>query len=125
MRLTKEKVLALVAFLVAALVVSGLRPPRVEEVPAVPAEEAPRPYRTIAAAPRLTPEKPFRSGQRDPFAVEDPWKEAAPALLSVPPAATWPRALPVGPAPAPRTPHDRLLVPERPKAAAPGQGGGQ
>lgn len=122
MRLTKEKVLALVAFVVAALVVSGLRVPRVEEVPPVPGEEAARPYRTIASAPRLAPEKPFRAGLRDPFAVEDPWKEAAPALLSIPPTAAWPRALPVGPAPAPRTPHDRLLVDEKPKAAGAGSG---
>lgn len=122
MRVTKEKVLALVAFFVAALVVSGLSTPRVEEVPPVPGEEPARPYRTIASAPRLAPEKPFRAGLRDPFAVEDPWKEAAPALLSVPPTGTWPRALPIGPTATPRTPHDRLLVTEKPKAA-PSEGG--
>lgn len=117
MRITKEKVLALVAFLAAAVVISGLRLPRVEEVPPVPAPEGARPYRTVASAPRLAPEKPYRQGLRDPFAVDDPWKEAAPALLSVPPVFGWPRALPGGPTQTPHSPHDRLLVPSLPQAA--------
>lgn len=117
MSVTKEKVLALVAFVAAAVVISGLRLPRVEEVPPVPGPEGARPYRTVASAPRLAPEKPFRQGLRDPFAVEDPWKEAAPALLSVPPVFGWPRALPGGPNGSPRSPHDRLLVPRRPEKA--------
>lgn len=114
-RLTKEKVLALVALLAAAAVLSGLHLPRVEEVPAVPGEEAARPYRTISSAPRLAPDKPFRPGLRDPFAVEDPWKEAPPALLALPPVQAWPRALPGGPSATPRSPHDRLLLRGLPK----------
>jgi hypothetical protein len=115
--LTKEKVLALVALLAAAAVISGLRAPRVEAVPAVPPEEPARAYRTVASAPRVLPEQLWRPGARDPFSVEDAWKEAAPALLDVPPADGWPRALPVGPATTARSPHDRLLAPGRPKEA--------
>lgn len=122
LRLTKEKVLAFVALLAAVAVVSGLRLPRVEEVPPVPGEEAARPYRTISSAPRLAPDKPFRAGLRDPFAVEDPWKEASPALLALPPVQAWPRALPGGPRATPRSPHDRLLVRSRPR---PAEGGGR
>lgn len=118
LRLTKEKVLALVALLAAAAVISGLRLPRVEDVPPVPAEEAARPYRTISSAPRLAPDKPFRAGLRDPFAVEDPWKEAPPALLALPPVQGWPRALPGGPSATPRSPADRLRVRGLPKAGA-------
>ncbi|MCO5171032.1 MAG: hypothetical protein M9894_32310 [Planctomycetes bacterium] len=121
LELTKEKVLALVALLAAAMVVAGLRAPRVEEVPPVPAEEAARPYRTVSSAPRLAPERPYKpgAGVRDPFAVEDPWKEAPPALLALPPTRGWPRALPVGPNPTARSPHDRLLL-----GGAPPQPGG-
>jgi hypothetical protein len=123
MLITKEKVLALVAVLAAASVVSGVHAPRVEAVPQVGGEEPARPYRTIASAPRLGPEQPWKPGARDPFAVEDPWKEAAPALLALPPARAWPRALPAGPADTPRSPADRLLVGGLPKPAQ--QGGGQ
>lgn len=118
---TKEKALALVALLAAGSVISGLRLPRIEDVPRVPAEESARPYRTISSAPRLAPEAPFRAGMRDPFAVEDPWKEAEPALLALPPVQPWPRALPLGPSDTPKSPHDRLLVRSRPRPAGGGQ----
>jgi hypothetical protein len=93
---TKEKALALVAVVAAALVLLEVRRPKVEEVPAVPAEEPARPWRAAAAAPRLQPEKGFRAGLRDPFHVEDPWVEAPPSTLALPPGTTWPRVLPVG-----------------------------
>lgn len=121
-RLTKEKLLALVAVVAAAVVISGLQLPRIEDVPSVPPEEGARAYRTISSGPRLAPEQPFRAGLRDPFAVEDPWKEAAPALLALPPVQGWPRALPGGPSATPRSPHDRLLVRGRPR---PADGGGR
>lgn len=121
LKLTKEKVLALLALVAAAAVISSLRLPRVEDVPAVPGEEAARPYRTISSAPRLAPDKPFRAGLRDPFAVDDPWKEAPPALLALPPVQAWPRALPGGPSATPHSPHDRLLVRSRPKPAESGR----
>lgn len=96
MGITKEKLLALVATVAAALVLLDVHRPKVEEVPTVPPEEPARPWRAAAAAPRLQPEKGFRAGLRDPFHVEDPWVEAPPTTLALPPGTTWARVLPAG-----------------------------
>lgn len=114
MRFTKEKVLALVTAFAAALVLTGLQRPRIEAVPPVPPEEAARPWRAVAAAPRVAPEKSYRPGLRDPFQVVDPWVEAPPAPMPLPPGQAWPRALPVGSSEPPAGPADRLLVRTRP-----------
>ena len=125
MRITKEKVLFAVCLLVALLVLLDARAPRVEPVPEVPAEEGARPYRTIAAGPRLAPETPFGAdSSRDPFRSRDPWERAAPATLAMPPPAAWPRALPGGPAPVPSSPHDRRRAASLPKLTLSPQGSG-
>ena len=72
-----------------ALVLLEVHRPKVEEVPTVPPEEQARPWRAAAAAPRLQPEKGFRAGLRDPFHVEDPWVEAPPTTLALPPGTGW------------------------------------
>ncbi len=117
MGITKEKVLALVALAASALVLLEVHRPKVEEVPTVPPEEQARPWRAAAAAPRLQPEKGFRAGLRDPFHVEDPWVEAPPTTLALPPGTGWPRVLPVGalrePASAETRRSGSLPVPEK------------
>ncbi len=115
MRVTKEKVLAAICALIGVFVLTTVRSPAVEAVPEVPAEESARAFRTLAVTPRLAPEGAF-SG-RDPFRTHDPWQEAAPATLAVPPRTRWPRALPGGLEPLPRSPRDRVLVTAEPQPA--------
>lgn len=112
--LTKEKILALVAALVAIITLASLRAPTVEAVQPVPAEEQARSYRAVSSTPRLSPEEPFKI-KRDPFRTQDPWQPAAPALLAVPSGSRWPRAAPGGLTPLPTTPRDRLLLPRDPQ----------
>lgn len=110
MRLTKEKVLAAICALIAAFVLATAQSPAVVGVPELPPEEGPRAYRTLSATPRLAPEGARPAGARDPFRVHDPWAQAAPATLALPPVERWPRALPGGLESVPRAPHDRVLV---------------
>lgn len=112
-KLTKEKVLALAAIIVALLMLANEHLPSVEAVPAVPDEERPRTYRSVASTPRLSPEEPFKI-TRDPFRSQDPWQEADPALLAVPSAKRWPRAMPGGLVELPRGAQDRLLIEKDP-----------
>jgi len=118
-QITKEKVTAAVAVLIAAIVVGSLSVPRVDPVPPVPPAADARAYRFVGGAPVLAPEEPYAAG-RDPFHIRDAWSEARPALLALPPAGSWPRALPGGIAVVPDDPGDRLLVDELP--GAPGGG---
>ncbi|RMG13083.1 MAG: hypothetical protein D6731_12750 [Planctomycetota bacterium] len=99
-----------IALLLCGLVLASARLPAATEAPVVPPEEPAGSYRRSPGAlrPRLAPE--LRFSGRDPFQAKDPWSEAAPALLAVPPARTWPRALPGGVRSLPRQPADRVLV---------------
>ncbi|MGE0711113.1 MAG: hypothetical protein AB7N76_07095 [Planctomycetota bacterium] len=121
MVITKEKVLAGIALAVTAFTLASARVPAIEPVPEVPGEEQARAFRAVTSAPRLAPEEGSEFA-RDPFATKDPWQPATPALLAVPPAQPWPRALPGGPAALPLSPRDRLLVRKDP--APPGAGAG-
>lgn len=129
--LTKEKVLCAVALSVGLLMLSSLHMPRSERVPDVPPEESARPYRVIAGAPQLSPERTFEGG-RDPFQIQDAWSEAAPALLEAPPLVSYPRALPGGPtlsastprAGQPALPQRRRLMSGDPPAPPPAPPGG-
>lgn len=106
---TKEKILAAIAIVVAAVTLVSAHVPEIEPLPTVPAEESARPYRAVTAAPQLSPEDALDLA-RDPFTTKDPWQPATPALLVVPPPAPWPRALPGGPSALPQTPAERLQV---------------
>jgi hypothetical protein len=114
MLLTKEKILAAITLVVSAFTLLSASVPAVEPVPSVPQEEVARPYRAVSAAPRLSPEG-AEEGERNPFSTKDPWQVATPALLVVPPAQSWPRALLGGPDRLPASPGDRLLVRRDPK----------
>jgi hypothetical protein len=109
--ITKEKVLFFISTLIAVFVLSSCRIPTIQPVEPVPAEEAPGVYTSApgTARPQLTPEQAFSSG-RDPFRVKDPWSTAPPALLAVPPARLWPRAVPGGITTLPASVNDRLLI---------------
>jgi hypothetical protein len=107
-RLTKEKLLAAVALALCVLVLVGVRVPHIEDAPDVPANEGPRAFRTLSGTPHLAPETPYTSS-RDPFRIQDAWAESAPALLALPPGATWPRAIPGGLAEQPHGPDDRVM----------------
>jgi hypothetical protein len=109
MSLTKEKILAICCALVGVFVVASARVPAAKAVEPVPAEEPASNYRRGPGSiePVLAPERTFRG--RDPFKTKDPWSEAPPALLAVPPAKAWPRALPGGVEELPGSPRDRRL----------------
>ena len=121
--LTKEKILFLVALVVAAFTLTGISFPAIEPPPEVPNPESARTYRAVAAVPDLSPEDEL-SFERDPFATKDPWQPAAPATLPGPPGRAWPRALPGGP-PQIRGPQERRSVGALPRPATPPPGEGQ
>lgn len=125
--ITKEKLLFAVCVAVALFTLTGLSLPSAEDPPEIPNPEAARAYRAVTAVPKLSPDDELEL-ERDPFATKDPWQPASPATLPAPPSSSWPRALPGGPSADPRSPADRLLVREAPRAVdlpPPGSEGGQ
>ncbi len=94
--ITKEKIVFAVSLVVTLSSFTGIRKPVTEDLPKVPAEEAPRPPRVTVPIPALHPEKPLEANARDPFVPASAWAAATPARLGALPDPATPRILPSG-----------------------------